>query len=77
MDELSISPGLRNTPMALTPRIYEFMRDMPGQPFKNEDCNITANKIISDIQKNTNCDVDLPQRPMFIPSPSSAFRQYC
>lgn len=33
---MSVSPGIKNTPMALTPRTYEFMKDLlPCQPFRN------------------------------------------
>lgn len=35
LGELSISPGVINTPMALTPKTYEFMRDLPHQALKN------------------------------------------
>jgi hypothetical protein len=51
---LNVSPGIRNTPFALTPKTYEFMKETNQyQSLKNEDCNQMVNKLINDIKKNT------------------------
>jgi hypothetical protein len=43
-----------NTPFALSPKTYEFMKETTQpQSLKNEDCNNMLNKLINDIKKNT------------------------
>jgi hypothetical protein len=63
-----------NTPFALTPKTYEFMRETQYQSLRNEDCNIMVNKLINDIKKNTGGEHPV-QRGVVFHSLSSAFRQ--